>query len=41
LFGDVVQTGICARPGERFLGHFQNALAIPLRVAARLSSLRF
>jgi hypothetical protein len=37
LFGDVVQAGICARPGERILGDFQNAFAIPLRVGAGLS----
>ncbi len=37
LFGDVVQAGVCARPGERLLGDLQNAFAIPQRVGARLS----
>src|SRR6202521_1943790 len=37
LFGDVVQAGICARPGKRLLGDFQNALAIPLGIGARLT----
>ena len=34
LFGDVVQAGIRSRTSERLPGHFQNALAIPLRILA-------
>src|SRR5579862_3267136 len=41
LFGDVVQARICARPGERLLGDLQNAFAIPLRVRAGLSAVRW
>jgi hypothetical protein len=37
LFGDVVQAGVRAGAGERLLGHLQNALAITLRISARLS----
>jgi hypothetical protein len=32
--GGVVQAGIGARPGERLLRDFENALTIPLRVRA-------
>ncbi len=36
LSGDVVQAGVCAEAGKRFFRNFQNALAIPLRIRARL-----
>jgi hypothetical protein len=32
LFGNVVQAGIRAQPGERLPGHFENTVAIPLRI---------
>jgi hypothetical protein len=38
LCGNVVEAGVSARSRERLLGHFQNALAVPLRICARLSS---
>src|SRR5207302_105075 len=37
LFSDVVQAGVCARAGELLLRHFQDVLAIALRVRAELS----
>src|SRR5262249_12261919 len=37
LCGDVVQAGICARPGERLLGYFQNAFSVTLRIGAQLT----
>jgi hypothetical protein len=36
VFGNVVQAGVCAVTCERLLGDFQNALAIPLGIGARL-----
>ena len=37
LFGDVIETGVCAVPGERFLRYFENPFAIPLGIGAGLS----
>ena len=37
LFGNIVQAGVGAKAGKRLLRHFQNALAVALRVCARLS----
>ena len=37
LFGDIVQAGVRAETGKRLLRHFQDALAIPLRIRARFS----
>ena len=37
LLGDVVQTGICPELGKRFLGYFNNEVAIALCVGAGLA----
>jgi hypothetical protein len=37
MFGDIVQAGVPAKAGKRLLRHLQNALAVPLRIGARLS----
>jgi hypothetical protein len=37
MLGHIVQAAVDARPAKRLLGHFQNALAIPLGIRARLS----
>ena len=36
--GNVVEARVRAGAGKRLPGHFQNAFAIPLRVAARLAN---
>jgi hypothetical protein len=38
LLGDVVEAGVCAVPGKRFLSYFENPLAIPLRIGTGLAS---
>jgi hypothetical protein len=37
LCGDVIQAGVRATPRKRLFRDRQNALAIPLRIRARLS----
>ena len=37
LFGNVVQAGVRTKTGKRLLRRLQNALAVPLRIRARLS----
>jgi hypothetical protein len=36
-FGNIIQAGVCSRVGKGLFRHFENTLAVPSRIGARLS----